>query len=200
MGSVNHPSWSWENSIYVSPGSFPIYTNTFWTLNPPGDFSTSDGRLSYKCQVEVYRCLLRRLRNIFANARRSYRPCSTNSDVITQYLDDNRPEKMCIFTICIDYLGRVIPPGCLEVSTITIDVIPIFCHPTSLTGLRKLLRLFNAFHRSVPSFARAGSPLNQKVRKGEPQTFGGLADHGISTLETLKARLVEPPLLPLPRL
>lgn len=38
-----------------------------------------------------------------------------------------------------------------------------------------------------------------KLRKGQRQTFNGLADDEISALETLKVKLVEPPVLALSR-
>lgn len=50
-----------------------------------------------------------------------------------------------------------------------------------------------------PISARVVTPLIKKLRKGEPQTFDRLPDDEITTLETLKANFVEPPVLALPR-
>lgn len=109
-------------------------------------------------------------------------------------------KKFEFFTNRIDYLGHGIHPGHLEVSTETIVAIRRLEYPTAVTEIRSLLGLCHAFCRAVPNSTRAAALLNEKLPKNQPQTLDGLDDDEITALETQKAKLVEPPLLPLPHL
>lgn len=55
------------------------------------------------------------------------------------------------------------------------------------------------FRRFVPNFARIAEPLNRKLRKDEPTKFDSLTTEETEAFETLKSKLVEPPVLALPR-
>lgn len=71
--------------------------------------------------------------------------------------------------------------------------------PTILTEFRLFLGLCNIFRQFVPNFARVGAFLNKKLPKGQAQTFDELSDEKVPALEMLKAKLVEPRVLTLPR-
>lgn len=49
------------------------------------------------------------------------------------------------------------------------------------------------FSSLIPSFARVSASFNKKLRKGQLQTFEGLAYDKVTNWERLKAKLVEPP-------
>ena len=108
-------------------------------------------------------------------------------------------KKCFFFTDKIDYLGHVIRPGKLQIAEHTTDAIRQLQAPTNLTELRSFLGLCNVFRRFVPNFARIAAPLNRKLRKGEPTVFGPLNEEEMGALEELKKRLIEPPILTLPR-
>lgn len=55
------------------------------------------------------------------------------------------------------------------------------------------------FFRFMPNFACVATPLNKELRKGQLQVFDALANHETTALKPLKAKLVEPHVLPLPR-
>ena len=107
--------------------------------------------------------------------------------------------KCHFFQASVDYLGHVIRPGKLEVSTRTCDAIKRAKPPTTQTGIRSFIGLCNVFRRFVPNFARIATPLNRKLEKGQPFNFEVLTDPEYAAFEELKRRLVSPPILALPK-
>ena len=107
--------------------------------------------------------------------------------------------KCSFFDQSVDYLGHVIKPGKLEVASKTVDAIRQARPPTDQTQLRSFLGMCNVYRRFVENFARIAAPLNKKLRKGEPFEFGHLNDAEHSAFLTLKDKLVNPPILALPR-
>ena len=107
--------------------------------------------------------------------------------------------KCHFFQASVDYLGHVIRPGKLEVSTRTCDAIKQAKPPTTQTGIRSFIGLCNVFRRFVPNFARIATPLNRKLEKGQPFNFETLTDAEYAAFEELKRRLVSPPILALPK-
>lgn len=83
-----------------------------------------------------------------------------------------------------------------EVSTQTIQVIRGLEHPANLTELQSSLGLCNVFCRLVQKLAVA-TPLNKKLRNGQPQTFDKLSNDEITALERLKIKLANPVVLEL---
>lgn len=96
----------------------------------------SDKRLTYEGQGEAYLCLFNWRCNVFANTKRPYPPCSTSFDGITKSWNDIKHVELQFLTHCVDYIGPVICPACLKVSTEKIDAIHGLQHPLTLTGLR----------------------------------------------------------------
>lgn len=113
-------------------------------------------------------------------------------------------EKCEVFTNCtncIDYLRHFIRPGLLEVSIRMIDAIRRLERPAPMTEVRSFQGMCNVFYHFFPKLAFVVASLNRKLRKGRLQISDRLNDDEITCLETLKAKLVEPPLsaFPLPQ-
>ena len=66
--------------------------------------------------------------------------------------------------------------------------------------MRSFLGLCNVYRRFVPNFSRIAKPLNQRLMKGQQTTWGDLNEEEQQACETLKDKLVNPPILVLPRL
>lgn len=108
--------------------------------------------------------------------------------------------KKCeFFTICINSLGYVTHPGRLQVSKRAIEAVQGIELPASLKQLRSILWFCNVFRCFVPNFACMSIPRKKKLPKGHLQTFVGLLARKITALETLKTKLVDRPVMALPR-
>ena len=99
----------------------------------------------------------------------------------------------------MDYLGHVIRPGKLEVSSRTCEAIRQAKEPTTQTGIRSFVGLCKVFRRVVPNFARFATPLNRKLEKDQPTKFGDLTDEEREDFEELKRRLTSLQILALPK-
>lgn len=104
------------------------------------------------------------------------------------------------FRIRIDHFGVVICLGCLEVSTQKIDTIRRLQQANYVMELMSFLVLCIAFRHFVPNFALVSTLLNEKLCKAQLQAFQVLTEDEITALVTLKAKLVDHPILALPRL
>lgn len=107
-------------------------------------------------------------------------------------------KKCKFFTETINYLGHVIRPRRLDISSHTTDAIRGLKALTSLTELRSFLGLCNVFRRFVPNFARLAAPLHQRLKKDQPATFGSLNEEELNSMNSLKNALISPPVLALP--
>lgn len=136
---------------------------------------------------------------LLTNAKRTYRYGSTCSDVIKLPQRDSKPEEIGIFLYYIAYIDAVICPGHLKVSIHIIDPISRLEHRTFVTELRSFVGHCTPLRHFMPIFTCVVALLKKKIRKGQMNIFDGLNDNKVIALETIKARLVEPPLLALPR-
>lgn len=92
--------------------------------------------------------------------------------------------KKCEFLIkYIDYLVHVISPGCLEVSTGTIEALRGLELPTNVRELRSFFSLCNVFRHIVLNYALADIPVNKTLFKGQMQTFEARAYDKMRALE-----------------
>ena len=66
--------------------------------------------------------------------------------------------------------------------------------------MRSFLGLCNVYQRFVPNLPRISNPLNAKLWKGEAQKWGELNEDETKAFETLKEKLLNPPILTLPRI
>jgi Reverse transcriptase (RNA-dependent DNA polymerase) len=99
----------------------------------------------------------------------------------------------------VNFLGHIIRPGKLEVFSKTMDVLKTAKAPTTQTELRSFLGICNVYRLFVPSFAEVASPLNALLRKGERPELGILTDEQLTAFNTLREKLIYPPVLTLPK-
>ena len=99
----------------------------------------------------------------------------------------------------LDYLGHVIRPGKLAVAeknTAALRNAPV---PKTQTELRSFLGLCNVYRRFVPRFAAVAAPLTSLLGKGTSPQLGALSAQQIDAFNTLRDKLLSPPVLALPR-
>lgn len=109
-------------------------------------------------------------------------------------------KKCRFFTNHIDYLRHVICPGCMEVFAHTIASIYGLEHQTSLTEIVSFLLACTVCRQFVPNFAWGANTLIRNLQKSPQQTFDEFSDEEPTALETVRMKLVEPPVLALPNL
>ena len=108
-------------------------------------------------------------------------------------------KKCHFFSDTVDYLGHVIRPGRLgvaEKNTTALRTAPL---PRTQTELRSFLGLCNVYRRFVPHFSTLAAPLNALLCKGMPPQLGPIPQDGVTAFNTLRDRLLSPPVLALPR-
>jgi RNase H-like domain found in reverse transcriptase len=108
-------------------------------------------------------------------------------------------KKCHFFSDTVDYLGHVLRPGRLgvaEKNTTALRTAPL---PRTQTELRSFLGLCNVYRRFVPHFSALAAPLNALLCKGMPPQLGPIAKDGVVAFNTLRDRLLSPPVLALPR-
>ena len=107
--------------------------------------------------------------------------------------------KCHFFKDTVGYLGHVIRPGKLAVAEKNTKALHSASHPTTQTELRSFLGLCKVYQRFIRGFAKLAAPLNALLRKGESPNFGQLNTEQTQAFEDLRARLLDPPILALPR-
>ena len=108
-------------------------------------------------------------------------------------------KKCHFFKDTVGYLGHVIRPGKLAVAEKNTKALHSASHPTTQTELRSFLGLCKVYRRFIRGFAKLAAPLNALLRKGESPNFGQLNTEQTQAFEDLRARLLDPPILALPR-
>jgi Reverse transcriptase (RNA-dependent DNA polymerase) len=99
----------------------------------------------------------------------------------------------------IDYLGHVIRPGKLAVAEKNTKALKTARPPTTQSELRSFLGLCNVYRRFISGFAKFASPLNALLLKRESPQLGVLSKEQLQSFDTLRAKLLKPPILELPR-
>ena len=107
--------------------------------------------------------------------------------------------KCNFFADSVDYLGHVITPGKLHVSTTNTDAVRGFKAPRTQTELKSFLGLCNVYRRFVPNFARTAAPLQQFLCKGQPYELPEFNEDQYHAFNLLKQAISEPPVLRLPQ-
>ena len=108
-------------------------------------------------------------------------------------------KKCKFFQESVDYLGHVIRPGKLAVAEKNTKALQTARPPTTQSELRSFLGLCNVYRRFISGFAKIASPLNALLRKGESPQLGVLSKEQLQSFDTLRAKLLNPPILALPR-
>jgi RNase H-like domain found in reverse transcriptase/Reverse transcriptase (RNA-dependent DNA polymerase) len=100
----------------------------------------------------------------------------------------------------VDYLGHVIRPGQHSVAEKNTVALIDMTQPTTQTELRSFLGLCNVYRRFVKGFAKIAVPRNILLRKGETPQLSPLSPEQVFAFDTLRASLLHPPVLALPRI
>jgi hypothetical protein len=93
----------------------------------------------------------------------------------------------------------VIRRGKLSVAEKNMSALKDAKPPMTQSELRSFLGLFNVYRRFVAGFAKIAAPLNAFLRKGEIPTLRQLTPEQMDAFNTLRERLLRPPVLALPR-
>jgi hypothetical protein len=109
-------------------------------------------------------------------------------------------KKCHFFKDTVDYLGHVFRPGQLSVAEKNTAALKYMTHPTTQTELRSFWGLCNVYRRFVKGFAKIAAPLNFLLRKGETPQLSALSPEKVFAFDTLRASLLHPPILALPRI
>jgi hypothetical protein len=107
--------------------------------------------------------------------------------------------KCRFFSDKVSYLGHVIRPGTLAVAEKNTSALKDAKPPMKQSELRSFLGLCNVYRRFVAGFAKIAAPLNALLRKGESPTLRQLTTEQMDAFNTLRERLLRPPVLALPR-
>ena len=99
----------------------------------------------------------------------------------------------------VSYLGHVVYPGKLAVAAKNTHALRTAKPPKTQTELRSFLGLCNVYRRFVAGFAKIAYPLNQLLRKGESPQLGEFTTEQLEAFEKLRQKLLDPPILALPR-
>ena len=97
----------------------------------------------------------------------------------------------------VDYLGHVIKPGAIQIAPGMIQAVQEATPPRTVRGVRSFLGLCNVYRRFVKGFSRIAAPLNNLLRKGQPQRWDTLEPKARAAFRTLKEHSAEPPVLAL---
>ena len=107
--------------------------------------------------------------------------------------------KCSFFQPKVDYLGHVITPGKLSVAT---ENTKSFAHaqfPRNTTQLRSFLGGANVYRRFVTGYSGIARPLNTMLRKDTDPDWDSRTKDELEAFETLKRKLVTPPILGIPK-
>jgi RNase H-like domain found in reverse transcriptase/Integrase zinc binding domain/Reverse transcriptase (RNA-dependent DNA polymerase) len=97
----------------------------------------------------------------------------------------------------VAYLGYVIQPGQLGMSSKKIQAVEEWSVPRSKRGMRSFVAFCSVYRRFVPNFAEVAAPLNKLLKEDAKEVFE-MTDLIRESVQNLKALLTIPPLLSLP--
>ena len=107
--------------------------------------------------------------------------------------------KCSFFQPKVDYLGHVITPGKLSVATENTKSFEHAQFPRNTTQLRSFLGAANVYRRFVTGYSGIARPLNAMLRKDTEPDWDSPTNDELEAFETLKQKLVTPPILGLPK-
>ena len=97
----------------------------------------------------------------------------------------------------VDYLGHVITPGKLAVATENTKAFEHAAFPRIATQVRSFLGAGNVYRRFVKNFSGITKPLNSMLKKDARPSWGNHGPDAVEAFETLKRKLISPPVLAL---
>ena len=107
--------------------------------------------------------------------------------------------KCSFFQPKFDYLGHIITTGNLSVAIDNSKAFAKAVFPRTVTQLRSFLGTANVYRRFVPKYSDIARPLNSMLRKDAEPDWEKPTDEQTRAFETLKTRLISPPVLALPK-
>ena len=107
-------------------------------------------------------------------------------------------KKCDFFRNKVNYLGYVITPGKLSVATKNTEAFAKAKFPTNITQLRSFLGAANVYRRFVKDFSKIAKPLSAMTQKDANPQWDDPTEMQLDAFETLKRKLVSPPVLALP--
>ena len=107
--------------------------------------------------------------------------------------------KCYFFRKSVDYLGHIVSPGKLEVAHRGTEAIRKTLPPRTFTEMKSFIGLCNVYRRFVPNFSRIAKPLDKMVCKDHPKVWDNLTDEQMAAFTELRTRLMQPPVLALPK-
>ena len=110
-----------------------------------------------------------------------------------------RLPKCHFFKEQVKYLGHILRPGKLAIYGRNLEAINKAIPPKTKTQVRSFLGMCNVYRRFVRGYTKIAHPLNQMVRKEQPETWDMLAPKELEAFNQLKKALITAPILALPR-
>ena len=107
--------------------------------------------------------------------------------------------KCAFFQPRVEYLGHVITPGKLSVATENTKSFTHATFPKNTTQLRSFLGAANVHRRFVAGYSGIARPLNGMLRKDAEPDWDSPTPDQLKAFETLKRKLVTPPILGRPK-
>jgi Reverse transcriptase (RNA-dependent DNA polymerase)/RNase H-like domain found in reverse transcriptase len=107
--------------------------------------------------------------------------------------------KCFVFKDTVDDLCHVIRPGKLAVAVKNMDSLRSALPPTTQAKLRSFLGLCKFYRSFVPGFAKVAGPLNHLLKTGEGPKLSPLTKEQLLAFEALRDKLLQTPILALPR-
>ena len=99
----------------------------------------------------------------------------------------------------VDYLGHVVTPGKLAVATENTKSFEHATFPRNATQVRSFLGAAHVYRRFVKNFSGIAKPLNAMLKKEARPTWDDARPEAVDAFETLKSKLISPPILALPK-
>ena len=99
----------------------------------------------------------------------------------------------------VNYLGHVVTPGKLSIALNRLDGFENAAFPLDKSQLRSFLGAANYYRRFVRGFAALARPLNDMLKKGEPDLLPAPNEEQLASFNAIKGALLSPPVLALPR-
>ena len=99
----------------------------------------------------------------------------------------------------VDYLGHVITPGKLSVAVDNSKAFAEAVLPRTVTQRRSFLGAASVYRRFVEKYSDIARPLNSMLRKDAELDWDNPTDAQMEAFETLKERLISPPIPALPK-
>ena len=107
-----------------------------------------------------------------------------------------KPEKCQFFKSQVKYLGHLVSAEGVYPLHENIKKVLQYPVPRDVKELRSFIGLATYYRRFVKDFAKIAKPLTEMTKKGKPWCWGNLEE---KAFETLKTKLVSPPILSYPR-